>query len=90
MLLYKSIMVSKSVATAEHKCPSECPLMIYRFALYILLSASPSILAIAKAAAFIIVRNQKTADSNKETAKVGFESKTCCPEPESRVSILGR
>jgi hypothetical protein len=50
MLLYKSIMVSKSVATAEHKCSSECPLMIYRFALYILLSASPSILAIVYAA----------------------------------------
>lgn len=63
-------MVSKSVAAAEHKCSSECPLMIYRFALYILLSASPSILAIVYAAAFMIIRYQKIVGSNKKTAKV--------------------
>lgn len=50
MLLYKSITVSKTIANAEHKCPSEWPLIVYPLKLYILLSASPSILETAWAA----------------------------------------
>ena len=72
MLLYKSITVSKTIAKAEHKCPSEWPLIVYPFTLYILLSASPSILETAWAAAF--TTNHISEESGFSNSKVFFLS----------------